>query len=109
MNDMESKAQTYELSVCGMRGVPRYCVYLNNHRIAGAKPWGGAQTQTDWTVTLDQLCDAIPEVARWRSALTEALAFLDRIEGDGYGGMADYMSAQEAARAALAAATDPAK
>ena len=60
---------TFELMVCGWDKNPRHCVYLNDYRIAGGKPWGGAQTESHWYITLDDLCAAIPELRAMREAL----------------------------------------
>jgi hypothetical protein len=62
-------AREYELMVCGWERNPRHCVYLNNRRIAGSKPWGGAHDHKAWTVTLDELGAAVPEIREMREAL----------------------------------------
>lgn len=49
-----------ELILCD--GVEGQCVYLNDHRIAGPKPWGGGQVIGRWTVRLKDLKDAINNV-----------------------------------------------
>lgn len=37
------------------------CVYLNDHRIAGGKPWGGGRAIRSWpNVTIRELARAIP-------------------------------------------------
>jgi hypothetical protein len=96
----EKRTEAYRLSVCGWNGNPRHCVYLNSHRVAGGKPWGGADQQKDWDVTLDDLADAIPAIAAMRKALEQIAA------GDGVYGAQAY-EYKEIARAALAKATTP--
>lgn len=54
--------QTYELMVCAWEKSPRHCVYLNNYRIAGRKPWGGASQHTAWNITLNDIANAIPAI-----------------------------------------------
>lgn len=41
-----------------------HCVYLNGHRVAGGKPWGGGDTAAQWKVSLKDLASAIPEIAK---------------------------------------------
>lgn len=56
-----------DLMICGWNGNPVHCVYLNNHRIVGTKPWGGGITTKSWNyLTIRELARAIPEL---RSAL----------------------------------------
>ena len=59
---MKQAEKTYELMVCGWNGNPRHCVYLNDTRIAGTKPWGGSDEARAWQITLKDLADAIPEI-----------------------------------------------
>jgi len=54
--------KTYELAVCEWEGNPVKCVYLNDHRIAGGKPWGGSSRMRTFQITLKDLTDAIPEL-----------------------------------------------
>lgn len=54
-------APTYELSVCKWEGRV-HCVYLNDTRIAGGKPWGGADDMKTWPITAADLRSAIPEL-----------------------------------------------
>lgn len=53
-----------ELTVVKWEGRP-HCVYLNNFRIAGGKPWGGGTTLKEWkTVTLRDLIRGIPALRK---------------------------------------------
>jgi hypothetical protein len=61
------KAKQFMLSVVGKR-----CVYLNNHRICGAKPYVSENIpQINYIVEAQQLLNAIPEFDN--SDLVEAL------------------------------------
>lgn len=51
----------YELVVCEWEEHVR-CVYLNDFRIAGSKPWGGGKTLAKWSVSAEDLYRAIPEL-----------------------------------------------
>lgn len=68
----------YELMVCGWEKNPRHCVYLNDYRIAGGKPWGGAHIASQWRVSLSDLANAIPAVQRALEAADE----LDRLAAE---------------------------
>lgn len=37
-----------------------HCVYVNNHRIAGSKPWAGGTIIKTWTTTLGEFTRALP-------------------------------------------------
>ena len=68
--DMTDAApKTYELMVCAFEKNPRYCVYLNDYRIAGSKPWGGSHAETTWHVTPTDICEALPDVRGMVDAL----------------------------------------
>jgi len=93
----DAAPKTYELMVCGWDRNPRHCVYLNDYRIAGGKPWGGAQSETHWHVTMEDLANAIPDIHLMREALRKIAA------GEGvYGAQAHEY--KELARAALSKA-----
>lgn len=53
---------SFGLLVCGFEKNPAHCVYLNNTRVAGGKPWGGGSTTASWRITLDDLRRAFPEL-----------------------------------------------
>lgn len=91
---------TFELMVCGWEKNPRHCVYLNNYRIAGGKPWGGAHSHKAWDVTLDDLAAAIPAIRHMRDALTMIAT------GEGFYG-AQAGEYKNIARLALAEETKP--
>lgn len=40
----------------------RKCISLNDYRIAGEKPWGGGNIEKSWTVKLDLIKRAIPDI-----------------------------------------------
>lgn len=52
------------LDICGWQNNPHHCVYLNEHRIVGGKPWGGGTTTKHWDLTLRELACAIPELQK---------------------------------------------
>lgn len=52
-----------ELLVCKWEGHAR-CVYLNNFRVAGSKPWGGGDTLAKWNVTLKDVIRAFPALQK---------------------------------------------
>ena len=54
-------AKEFELVACKWEGHLR-CIYLNDHRIAGEKPWGGGTTMKAWKVRGQDLLNAIPEL-----------------------------------------------
>lgn len=59
---MTDQLKTYELAVCAWSGNPRYCVYLNDFRIVGPKPWGGTSDMQIWHFTADDLRRALPDL-----------------------------------------------
>ena len=64
MND-EDLDKPMELTVSSWENSACHCVYLNNHRIAGSKPWGGGATlRTFKGVTIRELARAIPELRK---------------------------------------------
>jgi hypothetical protein len=46
-------AAEFDLVLC--EGVEGLCVYLNDFRIAGPKPWGGGRTVRSWKVSADDI------------------------------------------------------
>jgi hypothetical protein len=52
-----AKKGTVKLVLC--QGVEGQCIYLNDYRIAGPKPWGGGRTLHTWVVSVDDLTRAI--------------------------------------------------
>ena len=64
-------APTYELSVCKWEGRV-HCVYLNDYRIAGGKPWGGASDMKTWPISINDLESAIPALRRPREQVISA-------------------------------------
>lgn len=57
------KPKTYELEIVEWEG-RLHCVYLNNFRIVGGKPWGGGNTVKSFSLTLADLKSAIPELSK---------------------------------------------
>lgn len=47
-----------KISVCEWRGRV-HCVYLNDYRVAGGKPWGGGETVAEWDVPIERLVGVI--------------------------------------------------
>lgn len=64
--------QKYELLVCGFENNPARCVYVNNFRLGGAKPWGGGRTTAVWHFSLNELRRAFPEMAINEASSTSA-------------------------------------
>lgn len=58
--------QTVPLSICEWNGEP-HCVYLNDFRIAGGKPWGGGKKLKEWKSV------SVRDVVRAMPSLQEAL------------------------------------
>ena len=58
---MADSEKTYKLTLCRWQG-KLHCVYLNDYRIAGGKPWAGGTVEREWNVTIDDLIRAIPEL-----------------------------------------------
>lgn len=52
----------------------------------------------DWEWCRDKPVEAAEEIDRLRLAAREALDFLEKIEGHGYGGMADFEVARQSLR-----------
>lgn len=56
-----SEKKTYPIAVVRWQGKP-HCIYLNDYRIAGGKPWGGGDTLAEWRVSLKDLLSAVPDL-----------------------------------------------
>jgi len=54
-----SATQTVEIQVWS--GAEGPCIYINNYRICGPKPWGGHPTHT-WNADLKDLLAHLPKV-----------------------------------------------
>ena len=52
-----------ELTIVRWKGRLR-CAYLNNHRIAGGKPWGGGPPAKEWSLTLREVIRAFPALQK---------------------------------------------
>lgn len=61
-------AQSYKLKIARWEGSIR-CVYLNDYRVAGGKPWGGCTFVATFNVTAKDLREALPELRREHEAL----------------------------------------
>ena len=57
-----NRSETCTLEVVEWQG-RLHCVYLNDHRIAGGKPWAGGQTVRKWNVALSDLRRAVPSLS----------------------------------------------
>lgn len=75
-------SETYTLTVCGFAGKPRWCVYLNNTRIAGQKPWGGSSDLTDFKVEAKHIKQAIPELFAPDPRVAELEGEVERLRGE---------------------------
>ncbi len=53
---------SFSLKLIRWNGNSAHCVYLNNTRIVGGKPWGGGTVQREWRFTLEDLRRAFPEL-----------------------------------------------
>jgi hypothetical protein len=42
-----------------VEGVEGQCIYLNDRRICGPKPWGGGRTIKTWDVEVQRIEDAL--------------------------------------------------
>lgn len=62
MRYKDEPQDSFSLMVVRFNGNPAHCVYLNNHRIVGTKPWGGGDAQASWRFTLADLQAAFPEL-----------------------------------------------
>lgn len=45
-----------------VKGVEGHCIYINNYRVAGPKPWGGGQTVLSWRASLKDFETALEKV-----------------------------------------------
>ena len=41
-----------------------HCIYINDHRIAGGKPWAGGTTEKEWNTSLREVIRAFPELQK---------------------------------------------
>jgi hypothetical protein len=54
--------ERFSLDIVEWEGAIR-CVYLNGHRIAGGKPWGGGKTIRSWPdISIRELARAVPNL-----------------------------------------------
>lgn len=91
---------SYELAVCKWEG-RIHCVYLNDYRIAGGKPWGGGNIQKTWRVTLKDIASAVPAVSALAAFAGYAAGAAEGQHADPLGTLRDIA---EQARAVLALA-----
>ena len=61
MTLQEFEEKEFKLIACKWEGHLR-CIYLNDFRIAGSKPWGGGETMKEWKVTGRDILRAFPEI-----------------------------------------------
>ena len=52
------KNEEFELVICEWQG-KIHCIYLNDYRIAGGKPWGGGKTLKTFKVKRKDLDEAL--------------------------------------------------
>ena len=74
-----------------IHGVEGDCLTLNDHRIAGPKPWGGGKVTKQWTTTIEQIEDAfrgavkvinVNQMTQAESNLVAEIAAKYRIKAD---------------------------
>lgn len=53
--DMNNEKVKIEI-VSGCEGK---CIYINDYRVAGSKPWGGGTTEKSWTVDKGEILKAL--------------------------------------------------
>lgn len=71
----DERARNIRLVVCGGDGNPLHCVYLNDYRIAGGKPWGGGTTTKEWLLSFADIKKAVPDLfAEARSSVEREIA-----------------------------------
>lgn len=90
----EPVAQSLD-ALCGFLSLRRINVYDVDGAIAYDEP------DPECTAAALRLRVQSADIERLQGALKSALAFIDRVEGHGYGGEADHMVAQILARDAL--------
>ena len=60
MNKTEKELrEKFELCIC--KGIEGYCIYLNDFRIAGNKPWGRGKNIKTWQISLEDIEQALNE------------------------------------------------
>ena len=59
-NQKELSEKAIEVSI--VSGVEGKCIYLNNLRIAGPKPWGGGTVMFKVKIKIKDIIEAIPEL-----------------------------------------------
>ena len=59
MTKKETKKRIVEIEL--VQGVEGLTLYLNDYRIAGAKPWGGGICKNAWKVDVSDILEAIKE------------------------------------------------
>lgn len=57
----EFKKLSFNIELVEFEGRP-HCLYLDNFRIAGSKPWGGGRTIKRWEISGDDLVQSISEI-----------------------------------------------
>jgi hypothetical protein len=53
--------KTHTIEVVEWNGHP-HCVYVNDYRVAGSKPWGGGKTVLKLDLDIKSLIEAIPDL-----------------------------------------------
>lgn len=52
---MDKEKVTIEI----VNGCEGKCIYINDYRVAGSKPWGGGRVETSWTVDKKEILKAL--------------------------------------------------
>lgn len=67
------------IDIVMVEGVKGPSLYVNNHRVAGPKPWGGGFVQKNWPTTRRNILAAL--LGNWTTQPSLSGPMLDRIEG----------------------------
>jgi hypothetical protein len=54
-----NEAEPNKINICIVDGCEGICLYVNNTRIAGPKPWGGGKTIKEWNIDKGKLEEAL--------------------------------------------------
>lgn len=82
LDDHEDRRKTMneeDIDIVVVEGVEGPSLYVDNHRVAGSKPWGGGHVQKKWTTTRRNILSAF--LGNWTTQPSISGPMLDRIEG----------------------------
>lgn len=55
----ENKNSSENVKITLVKGVYGFSVYINDHRVAGGKPWGGGQVIKEWILLKESINAAL--------------------------------------------------